>query len=183
MHDHPLLADASDALIARAKAIKLLLFDVDGVLTDGSLFLDNHGEEYKAFNSRDGHGLKMLQRNGVAIGIITGRESQIVAHRMRELGIQHVRQGCADKFPVYEQMIAELSLKPEQVGFVGDDVVDLPIMLRVGFAVSPQDGHFLVKRHAHWVTPNSGGRGAGRDVCELLMLAQGTFASEMQRYY
>ena len=183
MHDHPLLADASDALLARAKAVKLLLFDVDGVLTDGSLFLDNHGEEYKAFNSRDGHGLKMLQRNGVAIGIITGRESQILAHRMQELGIQHVRQGCADKFPVYEQMIAELSLKPEQVGFVGDDVVDLPIMLRVGFAVCPQDGHFLVKRHAHWVTPSNGGRGAGRDVCELLMLAQGTFGTEMQRYY
>jgi 3-deoxy-D-manno-octulosonate 8-phosphate phosphatase (KDO 8-P phosphatase) len=183
MHDHPLLADASDELLARARAVKLLLFDVDGVLTDGSLFLDNRGEEYKAFNSRDGHGLKMLQRNGVAVGIITGRESQIVAHRTRELGIQHVRQGCADKFPVYEQLIAELGLQPEQVGFVGDDVVDLPIMLRVGFAVSPQDGHFLVKRHAHWVTPSGGGRGAGRDVCELLMLAHGTFGTEMQRYY
>ncbi len=183
MHDHPLLADTSDELLARAKAVKLLLFDVDGVLTDGSLFLDNRGEEYKAFNSRDGHGLKMLQRNGVAVGIITGRESQIVAHRTRELGIQHVRQGCADKFPVYEQLIAELGLQPEQVGFVGDDVVDLPIMLRVGFAVSPQDGHFLVKRHAHWVTPSGGGRGAGRDVCELLMLAHGTFGAEMQRYY
>lgn len=183
MHDHPLLAEANDALLARAKAVKLLLFDVDGVLTDGSLFLDNHGEEYKAFNSRDGHGLKMLQRNGVAIGIITGRNSQIVAHRMQELGIQHVRQGCADKFPVYEQMIAELKLKPEQVGFVGDDVVDLPIMLRVGFAVCPQDGHFLVQRHAHWVTPSGGGRGAGRDVCELMMLAQGTFGAEMRRYY
>jgi 3-deoxy-D-manno-octulosonate 8-phosphate phosphatase (KDO 8-P phosphatase) len=183
MHDHPLLADASDELLVRARAVKLLLFDVDGVLTDGSLFLDNHGEEYKAFSSRDGHGLKMLQRNGVAIGIITGRNSQIVTHRTRELGITHVRQGCADKFPVYEQLIAELNLKPEQVGFVGDDVVDLPIMLRVGFAVSPQDGHFLVKRHAHWVTPSSGGRGAGRDVCELLMLAQDTYAAEMQRYY
>jgi len=183
MHDHPLLAGASDALLARARAVKLLLFDVDGVLTDGGLFLDNRGEEYKAFNSRDGHGLKMLQRNGVGVGIITGRESQIVAHRTRELGIQHVRQGCADKFPVYEDMLRELGLMPEQVGFVGDDVVDLQIMLRVGFAVCPQDGHFLVKRHAHWVTPNGGGCGAGRDVCELLMLAQGTFGAEMQRYY
>jgi len=183
MHDHPLLAGASDECIARAKAVKLLLFDVDGVLTDGSLFLDNRGEEYKAFNSRDGHGLKMLQRNGVAIGIITGRNSQIVAHRTKELGIQHVRQGCADKFPVYEDLLRELKLGHEQVGFVGDDVVDLPIMLRVGLAVSPQDGHFLVKRHAHWVTPSPGGRGAGRDVCELLMLAQGTFGAEMQRYY
>jgi len=183
MHDHPLLAGASDELLARAKAVKLLLFDVDGVLTDGSLFLDNRGEEYKAFNSRDGHGLKMLQRNGVAVGIITGRNSQIVAHRTKELGIAHVRQGCADKFPVYEDLLHELKLSHDQVGFVGDDVVDLPIMLRVGFAVSPQDGHFLVKRHAHWVTPSTGGRGAGRDVCELLMLAQGTFATEMQRYY
>jgi 3-deoxy-D-manno-octulosonate 8-phosphate phosphatase (KDO 8-P phosphatase) len=183
MHDHPLLADASEALIVRAKAVKLLLFDVDGVLTDGSLFLDNRGEEYKAFNSRDGHGLKMLQRNGVAVGIITGRNSQIVAHRTKELGIAHVRQGCADKFPVYEDMLRELKLSHEQVGFVGDDIVDLPIMLRVGFAVCPQDGHFLVKRHSHWITPSRGGRGAGRDVCELLMLAQGTYAAEMQRYY
>jgi 3-deoxy-D-manno-octulosonate 8-phosphate phosphatase (KDO 8-P phosphatase) len=183
MHDHPLLAHANDEALARARMVKLLLFDVDGVLTDGHLFLDNQGEEYKAFNSRDGHGLKMLQRNGVPVGIITGRTSKIVEHRTRELGIRHVRQGCADKFPVYEQMIAELDLRPEQVGFVGDDVVDLPIMLRVGFAVCPQDGHFLVKRHSHWVTPSDGGRGAAREVCELLMLAQGSFAGEMQRYY
>ena len=182
MQDHPLLIGASAALLARAKAVKLLLFDVDGVLTDGGLFLDNHGEEYKAFNSRDGHGLKMLQRNGVAVGVITGRTSQIVAHRTKELGIAHLRQGCADKLPVYEDMIRELGFKPEQTGFVGDDVVDLPIMRRAGFAVSPSDGHFLVKRLAHWVTPSAGGRGAGRDVCELLMLAQGTYAAEMQRY-
>ena len=97
MHDHPLLQAASEELMARAKPIKLMLFDVDGVLTDGRLYLDNRGEEYKAFNSRDGHGLKMLQRNGVDVGIITGRTSQIVAHRSKELGIRHVRQGCADK--------------------------------------------------------------------------------------
>jgi len=183
MHDHPLLQAASEELMARAKPVKLLLFDVDGVLTDGRLYLDNRGEEYKAFNSRDGHGLKMLQRNGVDVGIITGRTSQIVAHRTKELGIRHVRQGCADKYPVYEQMLVELGLKHEQVGFVGDDVVDLPIMLRVGLAICPQDGHFLVQRHSHWVTPNVGGRGCARDACELLMLAQGTFDAEMQRYY
>src|SRR4030066_2072327 len=114
MHDHPLLADASDALLARARAVKLLLFDVDGVLTDGGLFLDNHGEEYKAFNSRDGHGLKMLQRNGAAVGIITRRESQNAAHRTRELGITHVPQGCADKFPVYEDLLRELQLSHAQ---------------------------------------------------------------------
>lgn len=183
MHDHPLQAELNDALLARAKAVRLVLFDVDGVLTDGRLYVDNRGEEYKAFNSRDGHGLKMLQRNGVEVGIITGRSSQIVEHRTRELGIRHVRQGCADKLPVYEQMVSELKLGHEQVAFVGDDVVDLPIMLRAGLAVCPRDGSFLVRRHSHWVTPSEGGRGCARDVCELLMLAQGTFAAEMQRYY
>lgn len=182
MHDHPLLQQANDELMARAKQVKLLLFDVDGVLTDGCLYLDNRGEEYKAFNSRDGHGLKMLQRNGVDVGIITGRRSEIVAHRMQELGIRHVRQGCADKLPVYEELVRELSLNHEQVGFVGDDIVDLPIMLRVGLAICPQDGHFLVKRHSHWVAPSDGGRGCARDACELLMLAHGTFRDEMARY-
>ncbi len=183
MHDHPLHEQISDDVLARAKKIKLVLFDVDGVLTDGRLYLDNRGEEYKAFNSRDGHGLKMLMRNGVDVGIITGRQSDIVAHRTRELGIKHVRQGAADKLPVYEDMVRELKLSHEQVAFVGDDVVDLPIMLRVGLAVSPQDGHFLVQRHSHWVSRNDGGRGCARDVCELLMLANGSFSAEMQRYY
>jgi 3-deoxy-D-manno-octulosonate 8-phosphate phosphatase (KDO 8-P phosphatase) len=183
MHDHPLYAQINDDVLARARKIKLVLFDVDGVLTDGRLYLDNRGEEYKAFNSRDGHGLKMLQRNGVEVGIITGRNSEIVAHRTKELGIKHVRQGCADKLPVYEDMVRELKLSHEQVAFVGDDVVDLPIMLRAGLAVAPLDGHFLVQRHAHWVSPNNGGRGCGRDVCELLMLANGSFSAEMQRYY
>ncbi len=182
MHDHPLYALANDEVLVRARAVKLLLFDVDGVLTDGRLYLDNNGEEYKAFNSRDGHGLKMLRRNGVEVGIITGRTSKIVAHRTKELGIQHVRQGCADKLPEYEALIGELGLAPEQVGFVGDDIVDLPIMLRVGFAVSPSDGHFLVKRHSHWVAPSEGGRGCGRDVCELLMLAQGSYGGEIERH-
>ena len=183
MHDHPLHEQISDDVLARAKKIKLVLFDVDGVLTDGRLYLDNRGEEYKAFNSRDGHGLKMLMRNGVEVGIITGRQSDIVAHRTKELGIRHVRQGAADKLPVYEDMVREMKLGHEQVAFVGDDVVDLPIMLRVGLAVCPQDGHFLVQRHSHWVSRNDGGRGCARDVCELLMLANGSFSAEMQRYY
>ena len=183
MKDHPLYARINDDVLARAGKIRLVLFDVDGVLTDGRLYLDNRGEEYKAFNSRDGHGLKMLQRNGVEVGIITGRTSEIVAHRTKELGIRHVRQGCADKLPVYEDMVREFKLSHEQVCFVGDDVVDLPIMLRVGLAICPQDGHFLVKRHSHWVSDNDGGRGCARDVCELLMLANGSFGAEMQRYY
>jgi 3-deoxy-D-manno-octulosonate 8-phosphate phosphatase (KDO 8-P phosphatase) len=180
--DLPLGFDVPPAAAKQAAGIKLVLFDVDGVLTDGRLFVDNNGEEYKAFNSRDGHGMKMLQRNGVDIGIITGRTSKIVDHRMHELGIRHVRQGCQEKLPVYEQMIKELGLQPPQVAFVGDDVVDLPIMLRVGFAVAVQDAHALVKKHAHWITPSEGGRGAARDLCELIMLVQGTHTAEMQRY-
>ncbi|MHB8454301.1 MAG: 3-deoxy-manno-octulosonate-8-phosphatase KdsC [Acidiferrobacterales bacterium] len=181
--EQTLAFDVTRATLERAAAIKLVLFDVDGVLTDGRLFVDNKGEEYKAFNSRDGHGMKMLQRNGVEIGVITGRTSRIVEHRTKELGVSHVYQGCHDKLPVYEKLVAKLGLTPGQVAFAGDDVVDLPIMLRAGFAVAVQDAHFLVKKNAHWVTPSAGGQGAARDLCELIMAAQGTYASEMRRYF
>lgn len=174
--------DVARATLDRAASVKLVLFDVDGVLTDGRLFVDNNGEEYKAFNSRDGHGMKMLQRNGVQIGIITGRNSRIVEHRTKELGIRHVFQGCQEKLPVFEKLVADLGLDPQQAAFVGDDVVDLPIMLRAGFAVAVQDAHRIVKRYAHWVTPSAGGQGAARDLCELIMAAQGTYVAEMQRY-
>ena len=172
-----------DAVLERARRVRLLVLDVDGVLTDGRLHISASGEEIKVFHVRDGSGLVAVQRAGITVAIISGRDSPAVSRRAAELGIRHVRQGCADKFPVYEQMISELGLAPEQVGFVGDDVVDLPIMLRVGLAVSPRDVHFLIQRHSHWVSPNDGGRGCARDVCELLMLAQGTFGAEMQRYY
>ena len=170
-------------VLALARPIKLVLFDVDGVLTDARLILGDDGQEYKAFNSKDGHGLKMLQRNGVAVGIITGRTSKVVEHRVRDLEIRHVYQGCKEKLPVYEQLIAELGLAPGETAFVGDDVVDLPIMLKVGLAIAVQDAHALVRRHAHWVTPSPGGHGAGREVCEMLMYAQGTYTNEMQRYF
>ena len=171
------------SVLALARPIKLVLFDVDGVLTDARLILGDDGQEYKAFNSKDGHGLKMLQRNGVAVGIITGRTSKVVEHRVRDLEIRHVYQGCKEKLPVYEQLIAELGLAPGETAFVGDDVVDLPIMLKVGLAIAVQDAHALVRRHAHWVTPSPGGQGAGREVCEMLMYAQGTYTNEMQRYF
>ncbi len=170
------------AVLDRAAEIRLVLFDVDGVLTDGSLFVDNSGEEYKAFNSRDGHGIKMLQRNGVEVGIITGRMSRIVEHRSAELAIQHVCQGCADKLATFESLLSRLSLEPAQAAFAGDDVVDLPVMLRVGLAVAVPDAHPLVRKHAHWITPSPGGRGAARELCELIMAAQGSYATEMRRY-
>ncbi|WJW74856.1 3-deoxy-manno-octulosonate-8-phosphatase KdsC [Thiohalobacter sp. IOR34] len=169
-------------ILAKAARIQLVVFDVDGVLTDGSLFYGDDGQEYKAFNSRDGHGMKMLKKHGVEIGIITGRTSQVVEHRVRNLGIEHVYQGQLDKRPAFEELIATLGLEPAQAAYVGDDVVDLPIMTRAGLAIAVQDAHPFVKRHAHWITPSGGGRGAAREVCELLMEARGVLDAELESY-
>lgn len=170
------------AVLEGARRIRLVLFDVDGVLTDGRLILGDDGQEYKAFHSRDGHGLKMLQHSGVAVGIITGRTSKVVEHRVRDLGIQHVYQGCKEKWPVCRDLLEKLKLAPGQAAFVGDDVVDLPIMLQVGLGIGPQNSHWLVKQHAHWITPSVGGFGAAREVCELVMHAHGTYTAAMQEY-
>lgn len=169
-------------ILERARAIRVAIFDVDGVLTDGSLFLGDDGQEYKAFHSRDGHGMKMLRATGVEIAIITGRSSQVVEHRVADLGIQHVYQGQRDKLAAFEDILETLNVDPPAVAYVGDDVVDLPVMRRVGLAVAVQDAHALVKQHAHWQTPHGGGRGAARDVCELIMEAQGTLSEQMQHY-
>lgn len=167
---------------AKAQGIRLVIFDVDGVLTDGSLFLGDDGQEYKAFHSRDGHGMKMLQQTGVTIGIITGRTSEVVRIRMESLGVAHVFQGKLEKLPAYEELRDALGLKDEQIAYVGDDVVDLPIMRRVGLAIAVNDAHPLVLQHAHWQTPHAGGRGAGRDVCELIMEAQGSLRPALDSY-
>ncbi|MDH5728563.1 MAG: 3-deoxy-manno-octulosonate-8-phosphatase KdsC [Gammaproteobacteria bacterium] len=169
-------------IIAKAASIKLVIFDVDGVLTDGRLYVTEDGTEIKAFHSRDGHGLKMLQASGVEIAIITGRTSKIVSHRMNELGIEHVYQGQRDKVPAFEELIDKLKIAPNHVAYVGDDVVDLPVMARVGLAIATQDAHEFVKKHAHWQTPNLGGRGAARDVCELLMEARGVLQATLENY-
>jgi len=169
-------------ILEKAAQIRLVIFDVDGVLTDGSLFIGDDGQEYKAFHSRDGHGMKMLQASGVEIGIITGRTSQVVRHRMDSLGIRHVYQGKLEKLPAFEELIATLGLAPHQVAYVGDDVVDLPVMRRVGLAIAVQDAHPLVREHAHWSAEHGGGRGAARDVCELIMRAQGTLDAQLRHY-
>jgi 3-deoxy-D-manno-octulosonate 8-phosphate phosphatase (KDO 8-P phosphatase) len=169
-------------LQAKAAQIRLVVFDVDGVLTDGRLFLGDDGQEYKAFNSKDGHGMRMLLDSGVDIGIITGRTSEVVRIRMESLGIRHVYQGRRDKLPAYEELKNASGYTDSQIAFVGDDVVDLPTMRRAGFAVAVQDAHDLVKQHAHWITPSRGGRGAGRDVCEMLMQAQGTLEDALAHY-
>ncbi|RLW54937.1 MAG: 3-deoxy-D-manno-octulosonate 8-phosphate phosphatase [gamma proteobacterium symbiont of Stewartia floridana] len=166
----------------KAKAVKLVIFDVDGVLTDGGLFLGDDGQEYKAFHSRDGHGMKMLQYTGVVIGIITGRTSEVVRLRMESLGIEYVYQGKLEKLPAYEELKQKLGLSDEQIAYVGDDVVDLPIMRRVGLAIAVQDAHPFVLQHAHWQTPHGGGRGAARDVCEMIMQAQDNLQSSLEHY-
>ena len=169
-------------ILERAARIRLVVFDVDGVLTDGSLFLGDGGEEYKAFHSRDGHGMKMLQEAGVELAVITGRTSRVVEHRMASLGIEHVFQGQRDKLPAFEALIARLGLQAAECAYVGDDVVDLPVMRRVGLAIAVQDAHPLVVRHAHWQTPSPGGRGAARDVCELILEARGDLERVLARY-
>lgn len=169
-------------ILSKAAKIKLVIFDVDGVLTDGRLYVTADGQELKTFHSRDGHGMKMLQQSGVEIGIITGRTSTIVTHRMQELGITHVYQGQKDKLPAFKTLIAKLGLQPDLVAYVGDDVVDLPVMRQVGLAIAVQDAHPFVARHAHWLTKNHGGLGAARDVCELIMEAQGTLEPVLNAY-
>jgi len=168
--------------LERAKQIKLIIFDVDGVLTDGGLYFDDSGQELKAFHSRDGLGMKMLKSSGVEIGIITGRTSQVVTHRMNNLGIEHVYQGQSEKLPAFQLLIEKLGVSEREVAYVGDDVVDLPIMRRVGLAVAVQDAHDWVVKHAHWQTPSCGGRGAARDICEFILEAQGNLESTLSQY-
>lgn len=171
----------NDAL-ERAANIRLVAFDVDGVLTDGGLYIGDNGVEYKAFYSRDGHGMRMLMDSGIAIGIITGRNSQLVSDRMNALGVRHVYQGRRHKWPAFESLREETGLSAEQIAFVGDDVMDLPVMLSAGLAIAVADAHPLVIEHAHWQTPNPGGRGAVRDVCELVMRAQGSLDAVFRAY-
>jgi len=171
-----------DEVLERARKIRLTLFDVDGVLTDGHLYFSDNGDEGKSFHARDGLGINLLQQTGVAVGIITARQSSLVAHRARDLNIQHLYQGRKEKFPAYKEICEKLELSSEEVAFVGDDVVDLPIMLDVGLAITVPQGHNLVKQYAHWTTRNEGGSGAARDVCELIMYAQGTYSKMMEQF-
>jgi 3-deoxy-D-manno-octulosonate 8-phosphate phosphatase (KDO 8-P phosphatase) len=166
----------------RAKPIKLMIFDVDGILTDGSLYFTDSGEEIKAFNTLDGHGLKMLQATGVKLAVISGRKSRCVEKRMENLGITLLYQGIENKLQTYLKMVAELNLQPTQTGFMGDDLPDLPVMRRCGLAVSVPEAPEIIRKYAHLITKSSGGRGAVREACELLMQAQNTFESQMTKY-
>jgi len=166
----------------QASKIKLVVFDVDGVLTNGSLFVGDDGQEYKAFHSRDGLGMAMLQNTGVEIGIITARTSNVVKVRMDSLSIKYVYQGRKEKLPAFKELLIEANCTTEQVAYVGDDLVDLPILLEVGLAIAVADAHPLVIKHVHWQTENNGGFGAARDVCEMIMQAQGTLEQQYARF-
>jgi 3-deoxy-D-manno-octulosonate 8-phosphate phosphatase (KDO 8-P phosphatase) len=166
----------------RARAVRMLVFDVDGVLTDGSLFYGDDGQEYKAFNSRDGHGIKMLRASGVEAGIITGRSSQVVMHRMRNLGITHIHQGAEDKLHAFQNLLAVEKLSAEQIAYMGDDLVDLPVLRRCGLAVTVPDAPAEVQARCHYVTRAGAGRGAAREVCELILRAQGNWAAQLALY-
>jgi len=164
---------ASKDIQARAKAIRLAIFDIDGVFTDGNIQIDSNGEEIKTFNTQDGHGIRLLQHNDIKVAVITGRSSKALEHRMRNLNIEHVYQGSTDKYAAFQTLLSKLNLSPEQTSYAGDDIVDLQVMSHAGLAIAVANAHDFVKQHAHWQTTASGGHGAVREICELLLDAQG----------
>lgn len=170
------------SLSERIQALRLIAFDVDGVLTDGGLYLSDSGEEFKRFNTLDGHGLKMLKASGVKLAIITGRTSRCVELRAKNLGITRLYQGVENKLAAMQSLLADLNLAPEAAAFMGDDVIDLPVMRRVGLALSVPGAPQVVRDHAHYVARCSAGHGAVREVCELIMAAQGTLQTQLAPY-
>jgi 3-deoxy-D-manno-octulosonate 8-phosphate phosphatase (KDO 8-P phosphatase) len=169
-------------LTERASKIKLIVFDVDGVMTDGRLILGDDGQEYKSFSSHDGLGMKLLKASGVDMAIITGRTSNVVVKRAENTGVSHFYQGVEDKLGAFLDLVKQTGLTPEQCAFMGDDVVDLPPMRRCGLAVTVPAAPLLVKQHAHFVTSCEAGRGAVRELCELVMQAQGTYETQMAQF-
>ena len=172
----------SQNLLERAQAVRLLILDVDGVLTDGSLFIGDDGQQYKAFNSKDGHGLRMLMDAGIEVGILTGRQSDVVLHRCRDLGIKHIIQGRRDKLDALAGLLEAVGVSEDQCAFMGDDLVDLPVMRRVALGMAVADATLQVRQHAHWVSHHPGGRGAVREACEFLLETQGRLEAALAPY-
>ncbi len=171
-----------DTIINLARNIKLMIFDIDGVLTNGTLFMGDDGEEYKAFHSKDGHGMRMLIECGLQAAVITGRKSNVVAHRMKDLGIDIVFQGYRDKRPAFRSLLEQTGLQPAQIAYMGDDVVDLPVMTQVGMAIAVADSHPFVLQHADYVTEKPGGTGAAREAIETILQAQGLLQDKLESY-
>lgn len=169
-------------MIPQARQVRIAIFDVDGVLSDGGLHYAETGDAMKTFDVRDGMGMKLLQDSGVALAIITSRRAGSVRERAADLGIRHVQQGVADKYSAFEALLTELGFTAEQSAFLGDDLVDLPVLKRCGFAVTVADAPAVLKRHADYVTRASGGRGAAREFCEVILHNQGTLAAQTARF-
>jgi 3-deoxy-D-manno-octulosonate 8-phosphate phosphatase (KDO 8-P phosphatase) len=168
---------------ARIAPVRLLLLDVDGVLTDGRIVFDSNGIESKFFNVKDGHGIKMLQRSGIEVGIISGRQSRVVANRAAELGISLVYQNCLDKLGPYGEILEKTGFVDSQVAYMGDDLIDIPLLRRVGFSAAPADAAVEVLPHVQFVSKNKGGWGAVREVCDLLLKEQGAWDEVTGRYF
>ncbi|SFV62326.1 3-deoxy-D-manno-octulosonate 8-phosphate phosphatase [hydrothermal vent metagenome] len=166
----------------KAKQIKLLILDVDGVLTDGGIYFSLNGEELKRFNALDGHGLKLLQQTGVKVAIISARKSELLKRRMQDLGITLVYQGCDNKLIAFEEIKTKLKLENTQIAYVGDDVIDLPVMSKIGLKIAVENAHEFVKNYADIITKKSGGNGAVREVCDYLLKAQGKYEQLMNQY-
>lgn len=169
-------------LLQRAQGVKLAIFDVDGVLTDGRLYFLTDGSEFKTFNTLDGHGIKLLIASGVRTAIISGRKTPVVERRAQNLGIQHLYQGREDKLAVLDELLGELGLSYAQVAYLGDDLPDLPVMRRVGLGMAVASADAFVRQHAHGVTLARGGEGAAREFCELIMRAQGSLEAAQAAY-
>ena len=173
---------ATQRATERAKQVRLMIFDVDGVLTDGGLRYGAQGETIKTFHVLDGHGIKLLQQFNVKTAIISARESEIVVQRAKDLGIDWLRQGAQDKRAAFEELLTELGMRAEHCGYMGDDLVDLPVMTRVGFCASVPNAHPEVRTRAHLVTDAAGGHGAAREVCDFILRAQGNYEAALAPY-
>jgi len=171
-----------DKLIAKIKLIRLLALDVDGVMTDGRIIMDHVGREIKNFDVRDGHGIKVLMRYGIEVVLVTGRRSDVVEHRARDLSIGEVHQGVTNKLEICNTILRDRSFNYEHMAFVGDDIVDIPLLKRVGFAVAVADAVEDVRKCVDYVTARKGGRGAVREVCEIILKAKGKWSDVAKRY-
>jgi len=165
-----------------AQSVKAIIFDVDGVLTDGGLYRSDDGQEFKRFHAADGLGIRMLGDAGITIAIITGRESNVVKHRCEELQIKHFIQGAKDKLPAFEKLCQQLNLTPAEFAYMGDDIIDLPVMRRVGLALTVPEANAEVSDIAHWSSSRKGGNGAAREACELLLKAKNLYGDAISRY-
>lgn len=174
--------DTADVVLEAARKIKLLILDVDGVLTDGGIILDNEGNELKSFHVRDGHGIRLLIRKGVDVAIITGRRSKVVERRAHELGVKEVYQKCFNKVIAYEEIKETFALQDEEVAYIGDDVVDIPLLRRVGLPVTVADASEDVRAFSMIVTGNRGGRGAVREITDLILKAKGFWEGIINDY-